>query len=156
MRNLLRIFLAAILLASFSASSQKTTRRGLKVQPIEQMDTATYAGVDTIFNPGELVGIYAYEKPLQSNKESFHVMNNSSEGIVEIVAEIAYRDYQGNELHKRKVELKCDIPAGTTRLITFPSWDVQKRFYYAEGPKPRKQAYPYTVVIEVLSIILSK
>lgn len=146
----------ALLVPFASAQAQKTTRKGLKSRQTQTADTTIVNAVDTIFSPEDLIGIYSYEKPLASNKESFHVVNNSGNDLVGIIVEILYLDFQGKEIHKRTVDLNCGIPAGATRLLTFPSWDVQKRFYYSEGPKPRKQAYPYTVEIEVIGVMTSR
>ena len=79
-----------------------------------------------------------------------HVTNNDSTRLLKAVTlDISYFDVNGTQIHRRVVDLDCDIPSGETKMISFRSWDVQNRFFYAAGPKPRSHAYPFTVRLEV-------
>lgn len=133
--------------------AQKTTRKNLK--PIEREKVQSVkSDSDTIFDTGEKLIFSGYEKPLRSRKETVHLTNNSEFDISEISLILNYFDYRGEELHSRSVNIKCDSPAGSTRLLSFPSWDVQNRFYYAQGPAPRNEAYQFSVEIVPVWIIV--
>ena len=151
----MRQFLLIILLISCCSvvTAQKTTRKGLKTQQPEKSGIVVTAVVDTLFHLDSDIVISGYEKPLLSRKESFHLTNNTTADIVETIADITYKDYKGQELHKRKVSIKAEVPSKSTRLLSFPSWDIQNRFYYAGGPVPRREAYPYDVEIEITAVI---
>lgn len=148
------VMVAVLTFASlFAATAQRTTRRGLKERQTGTTIEKT-TSPDTLRLPGDAVLVSGYEKPLSSRNESFHVTNYGDYDIIQLIAEITYTDYQGKELHKREVALGTPIPAGSTRMLTFRSWDSQKRFYYSKGPAPRTQAYPYDVAILIKEIII--
>lgn len=151
----MRVFvsIALILLSAVVVSAQRTTRRPLRVKPdIVAIDTAGCCMVDTVAFPGSRVVVSGYEKPLRSTKETLHVTNADTACVlVSVVLEIAYIDAGGNRMHSRAVDLNCDIYPGDTKMLAFRSWDVQNRFFYAEGPRPRTAAYPYTINLKVLS-----
>lgn len=151
----MRLFLsiALILLSTVVVSAQRTTRRPLRVKPAAvAVDTAGRCMVDTVAFPGDRVAISGYEKPLRSNKETLHVTNaDTARVLVSVVLEIAYIDVDGNLMHRREVDLDCDIYPGETKMLACRSWDVQNRFFFAGGPRPRTAAYPYTISLKVLS-----
>lgn len=150
-----RLVLVAVLCAIGCMSTldaQRTTRRGLKTDRTRKVETAV-AEYDTLRLPGDIIKVSGYEKPLNSSRESFHITNDGDLDIIEVAAVVSYFDYQGNELHKRETAIRADIPARSTRLVNFPSWDAQRRFYYVGGPRPRNQAYPYDVTIEIIHVI---
>lgn len=148
--------LVAILGATLPLCAQKTTRKGLKTDLKIKDSTMTATPLDTLKLPGDRVKVTGYEKPLASRKESFHITNNTDADLLEVIADIKYLDYRGREIHKRAVNIKCDVPAGTTRMLSFPSWDVQNRFYFEGGPVPRTEAYPYHVEITITEALVSE
>lgn len=148
------LLLTFLFVSAHCTWAQRTTRKGLKLEVIELPVEGDINKPDTLKLPGDLVRISGYEKPLSSKRESFHLTNNSKNDIIETIAIISYLDYQKRELHKRTVKIKADIPAGSTRLLTFPSWDTQNRFYYEGGPVPRKEAYPYSVNVTISHIVV--
>lgn len=137
-------------------SAQKTTRKGLqRTYSVAVDSTAMFINEpDTLKNPGEWLFLSGYEKPVQSRKESFHLTNASDYTVKGIEVDIVYLDYTGAELHRRNVKLKCDVPPCSTRMLWFKAWDVQNRFYYQNGPKPRKEAYPYNVSMRIVEAIV--
>lgn len=148
------ISLIILLAGCCAAEAQKTTRRGLKARPPRA--EVTVADCDTVWSPGARVSVAGYEKPLNSNKESLHITNHTDSTVTVVLAELTYTDFKGNELHKRPVDIKCDIPPGATRMLSFRSWDVQNRFYYEGGPVPRAEAYPFAVEINVKAIVVTE
>lgn len=126
-----------------AATAQRTTRRGLK--PAQELTTSAAIEVDTIMLDSLVIS--GYEKPLQSNRETLHLTNRTPLSLTSIALRIDYTDFQGRQLHTRTVTLKIDIPAGQTRLLEFKSWDPHHRYYYLHGPRPRVEAYPYTIII---------
>lgn len=93
----------------------------------------------------EQVSFAGYEKEANSTLESFIVVNKSSATITGFTVEIAYQDMQGRMLHRRKVELVCEIPENQSRKFDIKSWDKQRTYYYYRGNSPRKTATPYKV-----------
>lgn len=146
-RAIIVVFLA-LLTSVTTAEGQKTTRRGLKAaEQTAVTDDSLGIQSDTIRNPVDILTASGYDKPLTSRKESLHLTNNGDARIVAVGLTITYTDFRGTELHKRTVNLKCDVPPHATRLVTFPSWDVQNSFYYEGSTKPRRQAYPYGITL---------
>lgn len=145
-----------MLLGVATVDAQRTTRHRLKVETSEPVDTLSqlFEELDTLRLPGDLVSVSGYEKPLMSRRESFHLTNASEYDIVELTAVISYLDFQDKELHKREVNIIADVPAGSTRLLTFPSWDTQNMFYFDGGPVPRRQAYPYHIALTISEILV--
>ena len=148
------LFTALCLLPVSGLYAQRTTRRPLRVrQHVEAVaDSAALMQLDTIFSPGALVAVSGYEKPLRSLRETMHVTNlDSLRPLCSISVDIVYLDVDSAQVHHRRLDLDCDIPPGETKMIAFRSWDVQNRFYYVCGPKPRSAAYPFSIRLNILS-----
>lgn len=151
----LSLLIAAFMLSvAGMAYGQRTTRRPLRMrQALEAVtDSAVRPMFDTVFYPGKLVVVSGYEKPLRSLRETMHVTNlDSLRPLKSISVDIVYLDVDSSQVHHRQLDLDCDIPPGETKMIAFRSWDVQNRFYYKGGPKPRSAAYPFSIRLSVLS-----
>lgn len=100
------------------------------------------------------IRFYGFDKTATSNLESFFISNSLDSEISGMEIQITYFDMQGRQLHKRKVCIDCSIPAGETMRTDIKSWDTQKSFYFHKSAKPKRQATPFTVKIELLSITL--
>lgn len=147
------IVLAAV--CAFFVVAQRTTRRPLRVKPVA--DTLSYATVDTVKCPGRLVIVSGYEKPLRSMRETVHVTNADTLRLMRAVKlDILYLDVDGNQVHRKSVSIDCNIPPGETKMLSFKSWDIQNRFFYSGGPKPRVPAYPFTVRMLVEYVVYSR
>lgn len=118
---------------------------GSQFQMITGEDTESLISTD-------LIKIAGYDKPLTSTKETFHVINNTISEIKKIGLRITYLDMKDRMFHSREISVDAEIPAGETRLITIPSWDIQKSFFYYKGPEPKKTAAPYKVSMEIMWI----
>jgi hypothetical protein len=95
-----------------------------------------------------------FDKPATSLKESFFVVNNTDCTLAGMKLEIEYLTTDGRQLHKRELDLKCDIPSGETRKIDVKSWDTQKSFRYYKSAESRKSAMPFKVKITLISCSL--
>lgn len=100
------------------------------------------------------VEITDYQKPAGSDKETFSLTNLTDKPLAAIELQIEYLTPEGRQIHKRTVKADCDVPPGETRIVELRSWDRQRSWYYARGQKPRKQASPYEVKLEVAALHL--
>lgn len=109
-------------------------------------DTVT-CGVDTMMR------IAGYDKPVNSSKETLHVTNTSTVAIEGMSLDITYLDLQQRQLHNRVVQITAHLEPGETRMLDFPTWDLQRSFYYTRSNAPRRQATPYDIIIKPVWVI---
>lgn len=149
------IFLAAALTAT--AQRQRTTMTGrlsgsqpaVTVAATVPADTVT-TGIDSILR------LSGYDKPLAASRETLHARNLSDSLTVTFIKlSVKYLDHAGRELHRREVTLHNTISPGTTELVSFPTWDIQRSFFYIRSVEPRRQATPYDISITVDSIAVA-
>ena len=107
-------------------------------------------GDSILFTPDK-ISFAGYEKEINSSKESFLIINRSESTLSNINANIIYKDMKGRMLHKRELNLVCDIPPHESRKIDIPSWDSQHTYFYYRGNEPKKIATPYIVEFEAIS-----
>lgn len=153
MRTLLLIAILAVLLP---ATAQRTMRRDLKAKPTATAATAD-ARLDTVVSPeAHTVEFNGYDKPLRSRRESFFVTNNGRIDVAAIAFTVSYFDLQQRLLHRQSRNIAVDIPAGETRQLNFPSWDLQQSFYYRLSTAPERvaQATPYDISVAVDTLFL--
>ena len=86
-----------------------------------------------------------YDKDINSNMESFILVNHSEDTITGFRIRIDYLDLQGRMLHSRIVKESCDVPPGEARRVDVRSWDKQHAYYYYLGNEPRRVATPFKV-----------
>lgn len=98
------------------------------------------------------IRFYGFDKTVVSNTESFFVVNGTDSILKSMTIEITYYDMKRRQLHRRDIDVVCDIPANETRRIDTPTWDSQKSFYYIKSVKPRRQATPFDVVMKLKSV----
>lgn len=98
------------------------------------------------------IRFYGFDKTATSNVESFFITNFLDSTIARMTVEITYSDMQDRQLHKQSAEIECAIPSGETRRTDIKTWDTQKAFYYHRSAKPRRQATPFEVSIELKSV----
>lgn len=153
-RPLLPLLLALVVVLPLMADN---TLRGRRLRPASTASAPsapTATPVDTVRFPADtLVELSGYDKPLRSRRESLLVTNRLPSPLTSLVISITYRDLQGRELHSADVEVRSYIPAGSTRLVSFPSWDCQQSYYYHLGQRPRTSGVtPYTVSCVVKAV----
>ena len=102
------------------------------------------------------IRFYGFDKTVGSSTESFFIINGTDSVLTRIGICITYLDMQGRQLHSRDISLDCDIPAGETRRQDIKSWDIQKSFYFHQSVKPKRQATPFDVKIDLTYMSLSQ
>lgn len=166
MRSILLILLILASAGCFTTAGQRqrTTRTG-RLQPAVQsaisthidsvIDTAVSDTIKTDLN--RYVHLAGYDKPLTASRETVHVQNLTDSLVVTAIeCEITYLDSNRRQLHRRTVTLRDNIAPGDTELVSFPTWDIQRSFYYLLSVKPRRQATPYDIDLNILSITCHK
>ena len=94
---------------------------------------------------GDSIRFAGYDKDVSSSRESFLVVNDSEATLRAYSTTIVYYDMQGRMLHSRTVAYPCLVPPKETRLLSIPTWDRQKSYFYYLGNQPRRVATPYKV-----------
>lgn len=94
-----------------------------------------------------------YDKPQNSAKESFFIINNTDRTLKGVILNINYNTPDGRQLHNRTEKIPCDIPAGETRKVDISSWDTQHSFRYTDS-KGRPEANIFTVTFSPYIIYL--
>lgn len=126
--------------------------------------TDIFSGADRItFTPDSVaawneisgnVRFYGFDKNANSSIESFFITNSNSTTLRAVGFDIIYFDMKGRQLHRRHIELKCDVAPGETMRHDIKSWDTQKSFYFHQSAKPRRQSTPFDVRIELKAVSL--
>ncbi len=101
------------------------------------------------------IRFYGFDKTVTSNMESFFISNALDSEINSMEVSITYFDMQGRQLHKRTVNIDCNIPPHETQRTDIKTWDTQKSFYFHQSSKPKRQATPFKVKINLLSLTLN-
>lgn len=119
--------------------------------------TVNFTDLDTISiaSVRDSIHFKGFDKPVNSMKETFYVINDSHYSIAGMSIEITYWDMSGRMLHKREEELKIDIPRGETRMISLPTIDNQKSLYYYRSRAPRKGGMSFNVEIGLIRLYQS-
>ncbi|MCM1519002.1 MAG: hypothetical protein NC117_10210 [Pseudoflavonifractor sp.] len=126
-----------------SAERTVTTRR--KLTTVTGNTVAGVVAGDTLTTLADSVSLSGYDKKLRSRRETFLLVNRSGRHLRHVNVTFVYSDLQGRMLHSATVGIDCDIPAGETRQLSVPSWDIQQLYFYRESPAPRVAATPYNV-----------
>lgn len=138
-----------VVLFSLSAMGRvRTTQRQLHsaaavVQTIDAADVDTVdlaAGV----NPDGIV-MKGFSKRASDSKESFFLTSRLSHPISSVRLLMRYMTMDGSVLHERRIVVPVDLKPGETKLVSVKTFDLQHRFYYYGGNKPRKSATPFKV-----------
>ena len=96
-----------------------------------------------------------FDKPLDSTRETLFATNKTSRTILSITLRLQYTLTDGRHLHAANHTIPCEIPPGETMLLTIPSWDRQKSYYYASSNPPRRRlATPFSVSLTLLTLTL--
>ncbi len=152
MRNLLLILLLSLLAFAASGRRPDRTTRG-KLRPVPVTDVAV---ADTVMCADSMIAVAGYDKPLRSRFETVFITNQTSRFLEKAELTLRYTDMQGRQLHEVTRWIRCDIPSGETRMVTFTSWDRQFSFYYHLTRPPRTPSVtPYDVSCTPRRLILS-
>ncbi len=144
--------IAAILIAVFitaAASAEKTTRKKLKLRTDSVTTEAVTQYKEITAVTDSAIIFTGYDKPIGADRESVFIINNSGQNIDKINITIDYFDNLDRKLTSRTLDIIYTIPDKETRLVAFKTWDIQHSFYYYKSRKPRTQATPYKVTINI-------
>ncbi len=101
-------------------------------------------------NLDSIIRLSGYDKPISATRETLHISNLSHTLTIKAINfEIRYIDRQGRELHRRTVDLQHTVAPQHTELATFPTWDIQRSFYYILSVRPRRQYTPYDIDLHI-------
>ncbi len=135
-------------------SIPKQTEKSIKAESQDSIISISSDSVIFVDKIRPAIRFYGFDKTVTSTMESFFIVNDLKENIKGMEIQITYFDMQGRQLHKRTISLECDIPAGETKRTDTKSWDTQKSFYFHQSVKPKRQATPFTVKLDLLSLTL--
>ncbi len=140
-------------------SLPKHSEKSINAERTEQTDSIISVSTDSLtFVEKILPGIrfYGFDKTVGSSLESFFIVNGLDTDIAAMEVSITYFDMKGRQLHKRNVNIEKEIPAHETVRTDIKSWDSQKSFYFHQSVKPKRQATPFSVKLDLLSIKTGK
>lgn len=150
MSKTVAILICALALCGANARTKTSTH---KLTSSEQLVVERIV-TDTDSLPGRVnpdaISIKGYTKKASDSKETFFVTNHTSRPISQLRLRLRYTTTQGEPLHERVATVNVTLAAGETRLVSVRSWDMQRRFYYYAGTKPRKSATPYKVAYRLI------
>lgn len=161
---LLSVLLLAAISIPVDARRQRTTLQG------KLTTTAAVSPADTVVAPAvtplpddtltaaldSIVSLAGYDKPVSASRESMHVTNlTNSLTVTGFTLDITYLDATRRQLHRRTVTVNTHVPPRQTRLVTFPTWDVQRSFFYRLSVEPRRQATPYDITCTVTAVTVT-
>ena len=159
MRRLSSIILLtaiAMLLCPATLSKRTRTTRHTPKVAVAPDSTVIRTVADSIVE--EAVTLSGYEKTLRSRIETLYAANSlENDTIFSLSVEIEYPDMRGRQLHRRIVEIACEIPPGQRRQLSFTSWDRQFVMYYHLSAPTRTsaQATPYDVKLTPRTVTIS-
>lgn len=140
-------------------SIPKKSEKIIEAEAIALADSVVSISSDSITFTEKIrpaIRFYGFDKTIGSNFESFFISNALDKDITGIEIAITYLDMKGRQLHKRNVRLECHIPPQETMRTDIKSWDTQKSFYFHQSVKPKRQATPFNVKIDLLSISFNR
>lgn len=167
----LRLFLSASLAAVIAGATLSAEARKIRTRHAIPKQTAKESASRTMADDGAVsmasdsatfcerilpaIRFYGFDKTAGSNMESFFISNGLDSTVSGMGVRITYYDMKGRQLHKQAVWIDCDIPAGETKRTDIKSWDTQKSFYFHKSAAPKRQATPFDVKIELVSVNIS-
>lgn len=131
---------AAVATARTRTTQNALTTNRIAMERIEADSTNASGDVDQ-----QSVTLRGYTKRASDSRESFLITNNTGGRMSHVRLRFRYSSLSGELLNERKVTVEVNLRPGETRLVSVPSWDKQRMFYYHAGPKPRKAATPYQI-----------
>lgn len=136
-------------------AAPKISQKDIETDHSNAMDSIISIYSDSISFVTEIkpaVRFYGFDKTITSNNESFFISNGLDRPIRTMEVNITYTDMKGRQLHRRNVQIESYLEPGETKRYDIKSWDTQKSFYFHQSVKPKRQATPFSVKIELLSL----
>ncbi len=135
-------------------SIPKQTEMSIKAESSDSIISIATDSLTLVDKIRPAIRFYGFDKTLGSSLESFFISNNLDSEISGLDILITYFDMQGRQLHKRNAHLDIKIPPHETLRTDIKSWDTQKSFYFHQSAKPKRQATPFSVKIDLLSLTI--
>ncbi len=135
-------------------SLPKQTEKSIKAESSDSIISIATDSLTFVDKIRPAIRFYGFDKTVGSSLESFFISNDLDDEIRGMDIQITYFDMQGRQLHKRTVSLKVNVPPHETLRTDIKSWDIQKSFYFFQSAKPKRQATPFSVKIDLLSLTL--
>lgn len=155
--KIITITAALLLLISISAEGQsrsanKSAKQKNRIS-LEMLDRQAPMNVVSE-NTDSLIELSGFDKPLNSNYETFFLRNNGSANLLRLWITLDYTSVDNTPLHSRKETVRTDIPADNSRQISIRTFDRQHSFYYYRSRIPRTEqgVAPFKVRITIDSI----
>lgn len=151
MRHTITFVLLMLLLAVAVGARTKTTQASLKhaAAVVEMLPADSSQDSGAGIEPGA-VTLRGYAKRASDSKETFFVTNHTRHRISRVSLLLRYSSLGGAMLHERTVTVPVMLRPDESQLVSIKSWDVQRLFYYYNGPKPRKRATPFKVAFRLV------
>ena len=152
----LRIILTAIIAAAVAASApaRRYAKPGATRAAAAPHETVPEAVFDTVAADTSRIQVAGFEKTLASTRETMFIVNGLDRPVEGLALDIVYSDMSGRMLHSASHTVAAHIPAGESRMVSVPSFDRQKVFYYHLSPAPTRArvATPFKVQVTVTSV----
>ncbi len=146
------LFILILLGAVITCSARKNSTR--RPAPVAETAVSTPILPDTITAPQ--ITLAGYDKPVDATRETILATNDTERTIIAITLTIKYFDHSGNLIHTATVnDIPTCITPGETMLVSWPTWDKNRTYYYAHSRQPsaRRHAHPYTIAAQVTSAL---
>ncbi len=142
-----------MLVALVTSSKKVKTTHARPLQRAESIVVTPVKVTPAIIPDSGDITLAGYDKPLRTRRETILATNHRADTIDSLFITIRYIDTDGRQLHERPVKIGQRIPAGETRQLQFPTWDVQQSYYYYLSTPPRA-GIPYRILARVDSLTL--
>ena len=133
--------------------SEKATK-SISQEPTDSIISLTTDSLTFVEIIHPAIRFYGFDKTVTSSMESFFISNALNSEIKGMDIQITYLDMKGRQLHKRNAHIDINIPPHETMRTDIKTWDTQKSFYFHQSAKPKRQATPFDVKIDLLSLTL--
>ncbi|MBP5560759.1 MAG: hypothetical protein J6X70_03025 [Muribaculaceae bacterium] len=150
MRKLMTLMAFVALIAAATQARTRTTQSGLRDDGTPVENIADVEIDSTLALDPHAVTLRGFAKRASDTKETFFVTNNTEHAISHVCLLLRYRTLDDEMLHERTVTVTVGAAPGETRMVSVPSFDKQRLFYYYNGPRPRKSATPFKVGFKLL------
>lgn len=136
--------------------------RGTGTVVVDELNMEDYGDGFIVVTAGDTIKPYTlrqirfagYDKKPRVSKESLFITNTTDRTLTALSFDIEYLTMSGRQLNRRRVALKCNIPAGETRLVSIDSWDEQRSFHYHRSDRGKASTTPYDIRLHPRCIVL--
>ena len=148
-----RLLIALLLCLSLAAGARvRTTQTHLTTNAaiVPDIALADTLAPDSAAIPAGAVTLRGFYKRASDTRESFFVTSHLPSRISAVRILLRYTTLDGTMLTERQLSIPVDLQPGQSKMVTVPSFDKQRAFYFHAGPRPRKNATPFQVAFRLL------